>query len=290
MEPLTDNSQQIEYWNEQAGPRWVDLQARLDEQLRPLGEVALDAAALRPGQHVLDVGCGCGDSSLAALRRVAPDGTVTGADVSRPMLARARERAREQGASGLEFVEADVQHHAFEPGRLDAVISRFGVMFFSTPESAFANLRASMAPGGRLCFVCWQPPDRNAWVTAPLAAVAQHVALPPPPEPGAPGPFAFADPDRVRGILAAAGFASVVVDGLTGELSIGGARDVDEAADFLIEIGPASRAMREAGADADPEVRARVVAAAAEALAPFAGSDGVRAPYAAWLVTARAPR
>lgn len=281
------NSQQISYWNEQAGPRWVRLQERLDAQLRPLGRAVLAAADLGAGQRVLDVGCGCGDSSLEAAERVAPDGAVTGVDVSAPMLTRARERARRAGLAAATFLEADAQSHGFEPGGFDAVISRFGVMFFQSPEAAFANLRAALAPGGRLCFVCWQGLARNVWMSAPLSAVARLLTLPPPPDPCAPGPFAFADPDRVRAILAAAGFASVAVDPLEGDLSLGGTRSPEEAAAFLVEIGPAAHALREAGAD--EALRERVLAAAAQALAPFVGDDGVRAPYAAWLVSCARP-
>jgi SAM-dependent methyltransferase len=282
-----DNSQQIAYWNEQAGPRWVRFQERLDAQLRPLGRAVLDAAGLTRGTRVLDVGCGCGDSSLEAVARVAPDGSVTGVDISAPMLARARERARQAGVAAASFLEADAQAHAFAPGSFDVAISRFGVMFFHSPEAAFANLYAALAPRGRLTFVCWQALSRNLWMSAPLAALARHVPLPPPPDPCAPGPFAFADAERVRAILAAAGFASVAVDALEGDLSLGGARSPEEGAAFIVEIGPAAHALREAGAD--EALRARVVDAAAEALAPFARDGAVRAPYAAWLVSCARP-
>jgi len=279
------NAKQISYWNEQAGPRWVDLQGRLDAQLAPLGEAALDAAALARGHRVLDVGCGCGASSRSAATRVMPGGAVLGVDVSGPMLARAREAG--EGVPGLAFLRADAQTHDFDPGAFDAVISRFGVMFFESPEAAFANLRRSLVPGGRLAFVCWQALDRNPWMSLPLAAAAKHLALPPPPEPGAPGPFAFADADHVRGILAAGGFERATLAALEGRLSPGGVRAPDEAARFLVEMGPAAHALREAGADA--ALRERVVAEAARALEAFVGADGVMAPYAAWCVTARAP-
>jgi len=279
------NAQQILYWNETAGPRWVELQERLDAQLVELGEAALDAAALAPGERVLDVGCGCGASSLAAAERVAPGGQVLGVDVSGPMLARARARAAEAGRSELAFLEADAQTHAFEPGAFHAVVSRFGVMFFDDPEAAFANLRRALAPGGRLAFVCWQALARNDWMAVPMAAVAKHLTGLAPPEPGAPGPFAFADADRVRGILSSAGLADVAVEPLEGVVSLGGAATAEEAAGFVMEVGPAGRALREAGAD--EALRRRVHEEAARALAPYAGAAGVAVPYAAWRVTAR---
>jgi len=283
------NAEQIAYWNERAGPRWVELQGRLDVQLEPFGEAVLEAAGVAPGESVLDVGCGCGASSLAAAARVGPAGRVLGVDVSGPMLARARESGG--GAQGLSFLQADAQVHGFEPGSFDAALSRFGVMFFASPEDAFANLRRALAPRGRLAFVCWQALGRNAWMSAPLAAVARHLralASAPAPEPGAPGPFAFADADRVKRILGAAGFDDVCIDPLEGALSLGGAATAEEAARFVVEVGPAGTALREAGADA--ALRARVVAEAARALEPFVGKHGVRVPYAAWLATACAPR
>jgi SAM-dependent methyltransferase len=283
------NAQQIAYWNEGAGDLWVRLQERLDAQLDGIGEHALEAAGIAPGDRVLDVGCGCGASSLAAARRVAPGGRVLGADVSAPMLARARERAAEAGLEDLEFVQADAQTHDFGAAAFDAVVSRFGVMFFETPERAFGNLRRALSARGRLAFVCWQSLGRNPWMAAPLAAVARHLpSLPPPPDPNAPGPFAFADPERVRGILEGGGFEAVRIESLEGTLSVGGATSAEEAGAFVIEMGPAGRALREMGAD--EALRRRAAEDAARALEPWVGDDGVAVPYAAWRVTGRAPR
>jgi SAM-dependent methyltransferase len=205
------------------------------------------------------------------------------------MLARARERAAEAGLEDLEFVQADAQTHDFGAAAFDAVVSRFGVMFFETPERAFGNLRRALSARGRLAFVCWQSLGRNPWMAAPLAAVARHLpSLPPPPDPNAPGPFAFADPERVRGILEGGGFEAVRIESLEGTLSVGGATSAEEAGAFVIEMGPAGRALREMGAD--EALRRRAAEDAARALEPWVGDDGVAVPYAAWRVTGRAPR
>lgn len=286
--PTPVNVEQSEYWNEVAGPRWVALQERLDAQLGALGRVMLGAAELAPGERVLDVGCGCGDTSLQAARQVEPGGSVLGLDLSEPMLARARERAAAAGVAGLRFERGDAQTHALPAGSLDAVISRFGVMFFADPEQAFAHLAEALVPGGRFAFVCWQAMDRNPWMAAPLAAVAQLVPLPPAPAPHAPGPFALADGDRVRALLAGAGLEAIEVGELRGELPVGGASSLEEAGEFLIEVGPAGRALREAGAD--EALRRRAASAAGEALRPWSRSAGILAPYAAWIVSARRPR
>jgi SAM-dependent methyltransferase len=278
------NAEQVRYWNETAGPKWVALAPVLDAHIAPFGARAVERSGARAGERALDVGCGCGDTTLALARRVAPGGTVVGIDVSAPMLARARERAAEAALAGLRFVEADAQTHPFPPASFDLVFSRFGVMFFADPPAAFRNLRTALRPGGRLAFVCWQGLAENPWLRVPLQAVARHVALPPPPPPEAPGPLALADANRVRAVLAAAGFADVAVDPLRETLVIAGG-DLEPATEFLLAVGPASAALRAAGVDAGPEVRRTV----RDALAPFATDGRVRMPAAAWIVTGRRP-
>jgi SAM-dependent methyltransferase len=281
------NAEQVRYWNEIAGPRWVRFQERLDRQLAALAELALERAAPAAGEAALDVGCGCGATTLELGRRVGAGGRALGVDVSRPMLELARARAQAAGASHVGFVEADAQTASLEPGAFDLLFSRFGVMFFTDPAAAFANLRRALRPGGRVAFVCWQRLADNPWMLVPLGAVAQHVPLPAPPAPDAPGPFAFADAERVRGLLARAGLADVAFEDVRLPLSLGG-ESLDEAVEFALELGPASAALREAGAGAD--VRARVADAVRDALAPFADADGrPRFASAAWLVSAREP-
>ncbi|MFM8411336.1 MAG: class I SAM-dependent methyltransferase, partial [Alphaproteobacteria bacterium] len=149
------NAEQIDYWNDMAGPKWVALQESLDRQIGPLGAAAMAAADLQPGERVLDVGCGCGATSIELARRVAPGGAVLGVDVSTVMLEAARAAAGRAGAEGLEFANADAQTAPLTPAGFDVVFSRFGVMFFADPTAAFANLRRALRPGGRLAVVCW---------------------------------------------------------------------------------------------------------------------------------------
>jgi SAM-dependent methyltransferase len=275
------NAEQITYWNETFGERWVEQQEMLDSQIGALGRAAQERAAVRPGERVLDVGCGCGQSALELAERVGPGGSVLGIDLSSPMLARARERAA--ALAHVSFENADAQIHPFEAASFDLVFSRFGVMFFADPPAAFANLRRALVPGGRLSFVCWQAAPRNQWILVPMMAIAQHVPLPPPPEPGAPGPMSLADPDHARGILEKAGFEDVGLEELETELAIGGGGSLDAATDFLMRMGPASRALR----DVDDDRVAAARAAVREALAPFASDDGVRMAGACWIVSAR---
>lgn len=278
------NAEQIEYWNERGGPQWVKLQERLDAQIGPLGLVALEQAVAQPGESVLDVGCGCGHTALALADRVGPRGSVTGIDISRPMLGRARERQQEQQLRNLSFLHADAQTHPFEPESVDLIFSRFGVMFFEDASQAFGNLRTALRPGGRLCFLCWQELRKNDWVRVPLQAAAQHVPLPPRPEPGAPGPFSLADPARVRDILDAAGFRNVRCQSHETNISVGGATGVEGAVAFLLAIGPVAALLREADAD----TRSRVAESIRAALLPYADGNRVSLPSATWVVQADA--
>jgi len=279
----TTNDEQIAYWNEKAGPKWVVQQERMDAQLEHFSEVVLDHARLWPGEIVLDIGCGCGATTLDAAARVQPDGAAVGADISRPMLERARERARAAHIDSIRFIEADAQTYAFAPGDFDVVISRFGVMFFSDSVVAFANIRRALKPGGRLCFVCWRPMMENPWVTLPLRAAAQHIELPAPPDPLAPGPFAFADADRVRGILERAGFIDVKIEKHDVRLAVGGGGELDRAVEQALDFGPVSALL----ADKPDDVRRKVRASIKEALKPHLTDEGVVLDWAAWLVSAK---
>jgi SAM-dependent methyltransferase len=279
------NVEMTHYWNEVSGPKWVALQELIDGQIAPLGERAIVRAALKHGGKALDVGCGCGATTLALAERVGPAGSVVGLDLSAPMLSRARERAAAAGLSNLRFVQADAQTVTLEE-RFDVLFSRFGVMFFEAPEIAFANLRRALRPGARLAFVCWQALGKNPWMAIPLGAVAPLVTLPMP-APGAPGPFAFADPAHVRRILEHAGFADVTFEDVE-EALIVGPGDLDGTVRFVLAMGPAAAALRTAP-DADALAEKAAVAVRA-ALAPYLTPDGVRMSFASWIVTARNPK
>lgn len=278
------NREQVEYWNAQAGHKWVALQERLDAQLDPLGHLVMDRLAPSAGERVIDVGCGCGATTAELAARVGPEGRVLGLDVSEPMLARAKERTA--AARHVAFACRDAQTHALDPGEADVVFSRFGVMFFADPVAAFVNLRRGLRPGGRLGFLCWQAAVANEWVLVPMRAVMEHVPLPPLPGPRAAGPFAFAEADYVREILGAAGFTHVTVEPDERRMEIAGGAGLDDVVDFLLQIGPAARALQEAQ---DPAARPRVAEALRADLQPHLGEAGVGLGGATWIVLAQAP-
>ncbi len=276
----TPNAAQITYWNEGAGPTWAALQVQLDRQLGPLGRAT--EAALKPqvGERLLDVGCGCGETSLELARAVGPSGSVTGLDISRPMLEIARGRAAEAGLSNAEFLEADAQTYLLETGAYDGLFSRFGVMFFADPTAAFTNLRRALKPGGRLAFLCWRSPDQNPIMTLPMASVAHLFPPASPPEPGAPGPFAFADPKRVEAILSGAGFSDIAITPHDEKI---GAGSLDDTLSLTLRVGPLGGMLRE-----HPDLRDTAIGILRETLAAHAGPDGVKLGSATWIVTAKA--
>ncbi len=273
------NPDMVDYWNGRPADVWVTEAERFDTMLAPFGRQLLASAVLKPGERVLDVGCGNGAISLEAARAVGPGGRVTGLDLSAPMLGVAGRRAQEHGID-VDFVQGDAQTASFDQP-FDVVVSRFGVMFFDDPEVAFANLAKATRQGGRLCFVCWQEMFANEWISVPAMAMVAHVGIPEPPEPGTPGPFALADAQRTRGLLESAGWSEVVIAEHRDGMRMG--RDPEDVVAFMLsdEMG------RRLVAGKDPEAVRAGTEASLEALQPYATPEGVVLGGAYWLVTAR---
>lgn len=270
------NAAQIDYWNGQAGETWVQTAAQTDRLLAPISEIVIERAGVSAGERVVDIGCGCGTTSLELADAGAQ---VWGVDISEPMLALAKKRAgiRED----LSFSVGDAAEQSFTADH-ELAFSRFGVMFFAEPAAAFANIRSSLVRGGRLCFVCWQAPRDNHWMSIGGQAVAPFLPKPEAPvDPRAPGPFAFADKGYLRSVLQVAGFSQIKIDSITPTLHL--ADSLDEAVEFQGRIGPVARVLAELEGDA----QAKALAAAREALAGHVTSDGVNLGAACWLVTAR---
>ncbi len=274
------NEAQREYWNRDEARHWVDQQRRYDEMLEPFGTALLNAASIASGERVLDVGCGNGVTTRAAAR-AAGDGSALGVDLSEAMLKRARELALEERVANVSFEADDAQTRPFQP-EFDVAISRFGVMFFDDPVAAFTNIRNGLREGGRVAFVVWQELLANEWMAVPGAAMLEHVE-PPVGDPMAPGPFAFADPDRVRTIFDAAGLRDLSIDAFAAPMLVGGRGTLDDAVAFMLNTGIA-HAMLD---DKPAELQSRAIAAVREALQPHVTAAGVLLGGATWLVTAR---
>lgn len=282
-----ENTEQIEYWNGEAGKRWAQDDDTMARLLQPVSQALLDHAAPAGCKHALDVGCGGGSQSLMLAQRLGEGSRVLGVDISAPMLEVARRKAQAPagGRASLDFLQADAASHPFAAGDFDLLFSRFGVMFFDDPVAAFTNLRTALQPGGWLAFSCWQAMKQNDWVRIPLQAALQHLPPPEPLPPNAPGPFAFADPARVESILGAAGFSRFALAPLTLTLRISESPDLGEAVRELARIGPVARLL----ADQPQAVLDRVFPAMEIALQPYFVDQALDMPAAVWLVTAANP-
>jgi SAM-dependent methyltransferase len=277
------NAEQIAFWNGPGGRRWADQQENVDLLLQPIAAAALARAAIQPGERVVDVGCGCGGTTIELGRRVGPTGRVLGVDVSTPMLARARERLPPD--LPIELVQADATTYPFPHGGFDLLFSRMGVMFFADPARSFANLRTALRPGGRMVFACFRTPRENPWMMVPLQGAYEHIPPLPKLGPEDPGPFSFASEGRVRLILGRAGFQTVSLEPLDLELDLGGGRGLDAAVASTLEIGATSRAVD----GQPPEIRSAIVASIRRLLAPYQRGQSVPLAAAAWLVGATSP-
>lgn len=274
------NTQQSALWNDGSGKAWVDLQPILDEVLAPFERLLVDAGYPGEGGSILDIGCGAGATTLAMARRIGASGGCLGLDISEPLVALARKRASAEGMGNVEFVAGDAQTYAFPPGRFDAVVSRFGVMFFDDPVAAFANIRRAVKPGGRLAFFAWRSPAENDFMTTASRAAAPFLPPAPPPDPNAPGQFAFADGDKVRRILGKSGWSSVDVVKADVECRISD----DDLMTYVTRLGPVGAALREV----DPATAEKIVAVLPQAFAQYRKDGAVRFNAACWLVKALA--
>jgi SAM-dependent methyltransferase len=283
MASTNPNANQHKERNNATGRRWLERHEAVDRQLAPFGRRAMDCADIRAGQRVLDVGCGCGETTLELARRVGAGGFVTGIDISRLLIERARQLAGESRLANIRFEEADAQTFPFPPQSFDAVFSRFGIMFFDDPDAAFANLRAALRPGGRLSFVCWPAPRENQFIMIPVAAAARHITLPEPGDPDAPGPFAFAEPERVRRILSRAGFSDIETERVIEKV---GGGTLDETANLLAEVGPLNSILD----SIDEQTRRAIVADIRAALAGLASQGRDFLDAVSWLVSARSAK
>ncbi|HEY2052715.1 MAG TPA: class I SAM-dependent methyltransferase [Solirubrobacterales bacterium] len=271
------SDEQFNFWNGAGGDAWVAMQPVLDRMFVGIEEMLADVAAERGAERVLDVGCGVGATTMAISRRLGAGATCTGVDISAPMVAAAKERAAYDDHPPR-FLLADAAAHSFEPGEFDLLVSRFGVMFFADPVAAFARLRDAIAPGGGLRFVCWRAPEENPFLTTGAQAAARLLPEIPPREPGAPGPFAFAEQGRASEVLGGAGWQGVEVE----PVDFPCAFPESDLLRYLARIGPIGSALREA----DDAMRAEVLRVARAAYEPFVDGDEVRFTARCWSVGA----
>jgi SAM-dependent methyltransferase len=276
----TQNADQIAYWNSAVADRWARRQAEIDAMMVPFTHALLGAANLGPDGpwRILDVGCGSGETTLLAAEI---GHELTGLDVSTSLLDLAKARAQKAGLPSVNFFLGDASRMFIDPP-FDLIMSRFGVMFFDDPGKAFANLAKMTKIGGRIVFVCWRPPEQNQWVTLPMSALDGFVDMTATKQVDGPGPFAFADPDKVRNVLQGAGFSNINMTPFDGEMAMGSPKGVEAAAAYIAEIGPVARALAELPKERRPAVIKRLEAI----VTPMMRGDSLVLQGGVWVVEA----
>lgn len=274
------------FWNDVLVAKFERFRNIMLEGLSYHSAVPLAKLDVRAGTHAVDVGCGWGDTAIELARKVGPTGSVVGLDCCDAFLEKGRRDAVAEGLKNIRFVAADVQTYPFER-EFDLCFSRFGMMFFANPVAAMRNVRTALKPGGTLLFITWRALADNPFLGMPKTVVSRF--LPPPGEDAqtcGPGPFSMANPEVVSAQLAAAGFTDFSFERIDGPVMIG--RDVEQALEFQLALGPAGEIFREAGPLAEAR-RGEIEAALRTELARHATGDGVQMDSSSWTIRARNP-
>ena len=277
------NKNQKDFWSGKGGDIWVERQNAMDTMLSPLGEAALNKLNFNEEENVLDIGCGCGHTTLNIAKRIGPSGNVTGLDISEPMLKRAKESAVEMSITNTSFKCVDVQTEDLGDQIYSSAFSRFGVMFFEDSVAAFKNINKSLISGGYLSFVCWQSPAVNPWQSLFIQEVKKHLDLPSPP-PRSPGPFAFMESEYVSSILEESKFQDIKIEGHETEVNMFSGRSLSDSVKDYISINPVVTQMLK---ESSENQIAEIVNSGIEAFSPYYSEKGLIFPSATWLVTAR---
>ena len=277
------NKNQKDFWSGKGGDIWVERQNVMDIMLSPLGEAALNKLNFNEEENVLDIGCGCGHTTLNIAKRIEPLGNVTGLDISEPMLERAKESAVEMSITNTTFKCVDVQTEDLGDQIYSAAFSRFGVMFFEDSIAAFKNINRSLISGGCLSFVCWQSPAVNPWQSLFIQEIKKFLELPSPP-PRSPGPFAFMESEYVFSILEESKFQDINIEGHEAEVNMFSGRSLSDSVKDYISINPVVTEMLR---DSSEDQTTEIVNSAIEAFSPYYSEKGLIFPSATWLVTAK---
>jgi SAM-dependent methyltransferase len=272
-------------WDDLRAKNWLSRVDGLEAQMVPISDALFDRARLQPGDRVLDVGCGSGATTRQAREAVRPGGRVTGLDISNAMIRAARARV---GEDGIDWVVADAESQPFAPGAFDAVISRFGVMFFGDPVAAFTNLARACRSGGQLTMAVWCAREETALFNIPYQVVASTLDrlgatyTPTPPDVG---PFSLGDKASVRSLLESAGWRDVDVRVDNRILHLGGSSSISGAIESVVDLGPASVLVQ----GQPPEIMAAVRTALAEEFERRHDGAGVALPGGFLVVSAARP-
>lgn len=272
-----------EDWAGEMGAKWLANLSWFEGMIAPVGNALLKQADFKPGERVLDIGCGGGGTTIAIAQAVGPSGEVLGIDISPDLTDAASSRFSDSDISNIRFLCADAASVALADAPYDRLFSRFGSMFFTEPHKAFANLHSLLRPGGRIDLAVWGPPRDNLWMMEMMGVVRRHVDIPPA-IPRTPGPFALEDIDYLNEILASGGFSRVNVSAYQGLMPIGGGNvSPADAVSFVLSSMAVGRALDEQGNDIRAAARADLVKLFES---HYVADEGVMMQGKAWLVMA----
>jgi SAM-dependent methyltransferase len=284
-EALDANAAQRRYWNTVAGPRWVATPGFRERRNQESLALLLARLGIAGGESVLEIGCGTGALTLPLAEAVGEHGRVVAVDISEPMLGAARQKVVERGLRNVTLHSGDAQVFELEPAAFDLATSRMGVMFFADPAAAFRNIGGALKPGGRLVFACWGPLAENRHWLISYDIALRHLGSPAPQPAHQPSPLAFANPDYIRGILAAAGFADIMVERAHPAIICG---SPEEEARQAVAMGPTARLIEEK--QPGEATRQTIVREIEAAFAAEAASGPIRLAATIFLVSARRPQ
>ena len=276
------NIKQKQFWSGAGGDVWVDKQREMDIMLNPLGERAIQGLDLSGERKILDIGCGCGATTLE-IAKIVNQGEVIGVDISEPMLERATKTASDMMLTNTSFQVKDVQVDEMPRSYFDVAFSRFGVMFFEDPFEAFKNINHSLKDNGQLSFVCWQHASLNPWQSLSIQVIKEFLDLPAP-APKSPGPFAFEDKSYINEILTESGFRDIEIKDNQEDIVMFSGKSIREACEDYLTINPVVTEMLK---NSPTELREEILEALIGKFSDFHNNEGLLFPSATWIVTAK---
>ena len=276
------NIKQKQFWSGAGGDVWVDKQREMDIMLNPLGERVIQGLDLKEETKILDIGCGCGATTLE-IAKIVNQGEVIGVDISEPMLERATQTASDMALTNISYQVKDVQVDEMPNKYFDIAFSRFGVMFFEDPFEAFKNINHSLKDNGQLSFVCWQHASLNPWQSLSIQVIKEFLDLPAPP-PKSPGPFAFEDKSYIEEILNASGFRDIEIKDNQEDIVMFSGKSIREACEDYLTINPVVTEMLK---NSPSELREEILEALIGKFSDYHKDDGLLFPSATWIVSAR---
>ena len=277
------NKKQRDFWSGKGGDIWVEKQNAMDVMLEPLGNAALAKLPKNLGGHVIDIGCGCGSTTLSIAEQLNESAKITGVDISEPMLDQAKKVASEKNLSNVDFQVMDIQTELDIEGKYSAAFSRFGVMFFENPVIAFKNINRSLKEEANFSFVCWQSPKLNPWQSLSIQVIKEFVDLPSPPE-RSPGPFAFAEADYLKSIMTDSGFKNINLESHEQQVTMFTGKSLEQASNDYLSINPVVTEMLK---EAPESIKENISSSLQNLFKEYSNGNGLHFPSATWLVTAR---